>query len=140
MDTTIEEYVSIVGSSYLFPITIISESLFHDIPFSQNEVQASSVENGYSTSLCILVTAWFESYTMRVRYLNNTSTHVSEKHCVRFLKELYPDFPFYDELMEVFVLRDTLIHNHLWMINFSWDKTAGMKLREAKIDAFSHSR
>jgi len=137
MEKISESYVSIVGDSYLLPIADLSETLFSHASLSQNEVQASSWENGYSASLCILTIAWFESYTMRVRYLNRTSGHTTIKPPVSFLKALYPDLPIFDELVEIFVLRDTLIHNHLWMIQFSWNESVGMKLHEADKDAFS---
>ena len=137
MEEISESYVSIVGDSYLLPIADLSETLFSHASLSQNEVQASSWENGYSASLCILTIAWFESYTILARYLNWTSGHTTIKQPVSFLKALYPDLPIFDELVEIFVLRDTLIHNHLWMIQFSSDESVGMKLHEADKDAFS---
>jgi len=132
-----ENIVSIAGDAYLFPIAELSTKLFSDLTLLQNDVQASQLENGYSSSLCILTAVWFESYTVRVRYLNSQSQHGSIKEPVPFMKALYPDFPLYDEMMEVFVLRDTLVHNHLWMIEFSWDNTGDMKLDSAVKDAFS---
>jgi len=134
---TTEGYVSIVGDSYLIPISDLSEKLFSHASLFQNEVQASPLENGYSVSLCILTIAWFESYIMRVRYLNRASQQANiKKPPIPFLKALYPDLPFYDKLMEIFVLRDTLVHNHLWMIQLSWDEKAGMKLHGAEKAAF----
>ena len=132
-----ESIVSIVADAYLFPIADLSSKLFSDLTLSQNDVQASQLENGYASSLCILTAVWFESYAMRVRYLNSQSPHGSIKEPVSFIKALYPDFPLYDEMMEVFVLRDTLAHNHLWMIEFEWDDTGDMKLNSAVKDAFS---
>lgn len=128
-----EKIVSIIGDSYVDPIVTLSERLFSN-KLSQNEVLASQYENGYSISLCILTAVWFESWTMRVRYLNGKSPHATTKHPVEFINKLYSDFPLYDEMMEVFVLRDTLVHNHLWNIEFLWE---GMKLQDAAKDAFS---
>jgi hypothetical protein len=133
---TPEELVSIIGDRYLEPISDLAEKLF-SFTQSQNDVQVSPMENGYSVSLCILAIAWFESWTMRVRYLNGTSNHATIRHSVDFLKAIYPDLPDYDGLMEIFVLRDTLVHNHLWLIDFSWDANLGMKLHKAQKDAFS---
>lgn len=130
-----EEIVSVIGDAYLEPISELTKKLT-SLQFSQNEVQASMIENGYSVSLCILIAAWFESWVVRVRYLNSISEHVAIKPPVDFLYALYPDLPIYQELTEVFVLRDSLVHNHLWFIEMSWGGASGMNLRKARKDAF----
>lgn len=132
---TVDQIVSIIGDSYLEPIADLTERLISR-GSSQNDVKVSAVENGYAVSLCILLVAWFESWVTRVRYLNSANAHAAIKQPVEFLYSLYPDLPIYDELVEVFVLRDTLAHNHLWLIKFSWDDVSNMHLRKAQKDAF----
>ena len=39
---------------------------------------------------------------------------------MKFLTDLYTDFPFETQLTEVFIVRDLIVHNHLWHIDFEW--------------------
>jgi hypothetical protein len=51
---------------------------------------------------------------------------------VDYLLQLYPDYQRRDELIEVFVVRDVIAHNHLWEIDFSWSEESMMTLLHAE--------
>lgn len=139
MNAAPENYVSIVGDAYLQPISLVTDRLL-SVKSDPNEVQSSMAENGYAVSACILLVAWFESWSMRVRYFNRLTPEAGQKHPVPFLSGLYPDLPAVAELTEVFVLRDTLVHNHLWLIQFAWGDESQMQIRGAQKEAFSGDR
>jgi len=125
-----DSLVTIVGSSYFEPISVLLEKLNKYDKGSSNEVQAGYFVNGFASSICLLAVVCLESYVMRVRYINKASQNEVDKVSVPvYLKKLYQDFPFENELFEIHILRDTLAHNHLWEISYSWDDEKDMVLQ-----------
>ena len=122
-----DEIVTIVGSAYLHPISVLIEELTKNDKGNLNTNQASPLENGFASSICVLSVVLLESYVMRVKYangaskkdINRTPTHI-------YLKKLYSDFPFEQELKEIHIVRDILVHNHLWEVKFQWDDALGI--------------
>jgi hypothetical protein len=124
-----DSLVTIIGSSYLEPISALLEKLEEHDKGISNEVQAGYYVNGFAASICILAVVCLESYVMRVRYINKASQDEINKGSVpTYLKKLYPDFPFEKELYDIHILRDTLVHNHLWEVSYSSDGEKGMIL------------
>ena len=122
-----DDLVTIVGSSYFEPISVLLEELEKHDKGQSNEVQSGYYVNGFSSSICILSVVCLESYAMRVRYINKATQKDIDKTPVPvYLKKLYPDFPYDQELKEVHIVRDVLAHNHLWEVSFSWDEKKGM--------------
>lgn len=125
-----DSLVTIVGSSYFEPISVLLERLEEYDKGSSNEVQAGHYVNGFASAICILAVVCLESYVMRVRYINKaTQKEINEVSVPVYLKKLYQDFPFEDELFEIHILRDVLAHNHLWEVSHSWDDEKAMILR-----------
>jgi hypothetical protein len=117
------DLVTIVGSSYFEPISILLEELEKHDKGQSNEVQSGHYVNGFSSSICILSVICLESYVMKVRYINKATQPDIDKTSVPiYLKKLYPDFPYEQELNEVHVVRDILAHNHLWEVSFTWEE------------------
>jgi hypothetical protein len=117
-----DSLVTIVGSSYFEPISALLEKLEEYDGGNSNEVQTGYYVNGFASAICILAVVCLESYVMRVRYINKATQEEIDKVSVpKYLKRLYQDFPFEDELFEIHILRDVLAHNHLWEISYSWD-------------------
>jgi len=133
--------VSIIGAAYLQPIAELLDTLFSKPSRkSINQVQTSESENGYSTAICLLMVACFESYSMRARYLNRNTPIANDpanRHALKFLHALYPTFRCFTALTEVYVLRDCIIHNHLWEIDYYWNDLTPMALTSAKKAPFS---
>ncbi len=121
--------VTIVGSAYFEPISVLLEKLEKYDKGNSNQVQSGYYVNGFASAICILAVVCLESYVMRVRYINKATQNEIDKTSVPvYLKKLYQDFPFEDELFEIHILRDALAHNHLWEISYSysWDDERAM--------------
>lgn len=124
-----DSLVTIIGSSYFEPICVLLEKLEKHDKGTSNQIQSGYYVNGFSASICILAVVCLESYVMRVRYINKASQDEIDKVSVPvYLKTLYKDFPYQDELYEVHILRDVLAHNHLWEVSYSWDDEKEMIL------------
>src|SRR6266542_2155226 len=127
-----DQLVTILGSSYFQPITDLIARLMGRPKPASNEVQTSSHENGYCASLVLLLVAMLESYVMRVRYINRDRFPIKRISVVNYLLQLYPDYQRRNGLIEVFVVRDVIAHNHLWEIDFSWSEESVMTLLQAE--------
>ena len=121
-----DSMVTIIGSSYFEPIALLFAQLDeHTVP-TNSGVQTSPRENGHAVSVCILAVACLESFVMRARYINNPGDPKLDKSVPKFLSSLYSDFPYEVELTELYILRDLLVHNHLWEIEYSWNEEPGL--------------
>jgi hypothetical protein len=125
-----EGYVSVIGTSYLFPIADLLGELNSLNTKGPNEVQASPRENGYSTAIIILTVLLLESAISRTQYVRGEKP---PKKPLEFIKNNYPGSGYSESLEELFVLRDVIAHNHLWEAKFYWDENMGMKLLAAGI-------
>jgi hypothetical protein len=122
-----DSLVTIVGSSYFEPLSVLLEKLEKHDNGSASAVQSGYYVNGFASSICILAVVCLESYVMRVRYINKAGQKEIDKTSVPvYLKKLYQDFPFEDELFEIHILRDVLAHNHLWEVSHSRDDEGRM--------------
>jgi hypothetical protein len=127
------QLVTIIGSSYIQPLSDLLFRLLSWPNSKNNDVKTSDPENGYSVSIILLLVAMLESYVMRVRYFNRDQIPIEKSRVFAYLKRLYPDpdFALDAHLKEVFVVRDIITHNHLWEVNYLLSEDSGMKLVDA---------
>lgn len=126
------EFVSIIGGSFFDPIATLLEKLEKHDKGDQPTIKAGYYENAYAISIIILAVASLESYTMRVRYMNNaTGKDLDSKPVPSYLNDLYLDFPYLAEAKELFVIRDILMHNHLWEVSIDRNPNGDMSLRSS---------
>src|SRR4030066_1748971 len=111
LPTPPEGYISVIGTSYLHPITTLLDALDSHNPKGPNDVQSSTFENGYSASIIVLTVLLIESAISRTQYIMGNKT---PKKPIDFVRETYPTSGFPDKLEELFVTRDAIVHNHLW--------------------------
>lgn len=110
------KYITIIGHTLMQPICTLSEKIV-SLPIKEGKtISDHPDERGFATSICLLLAVMTESFIMRARYLNKENSASTERNITRFIKATYPDFEKSDELAEIFVLRDTIAHNHLWQI------------------------
>lgn len=128
-----DEIVTIIGSSYFEAISALLEKLDRHENRSSSGFQAGYYENGFAASICILSAVALESYVMRARYVNNAEGHNLDRKAVPdYLKGIYPEFPYVEEIKEIFVVRDLLAHNHLWKVELELSEEEGMKEKNGK--------
>jgi hypothetical protein len=108
--------ITVIGSSYFAPIADLLNNLLKRSSGKINELQASNLENGYSVSVCILLVACFESYVRSDFYFRKEN----QKNILEFIKKYYLDFPYLNEITECYIVRDLILHNHIWEIEHSY--------------------
>ncbi len=109
--------ITVIASAYLQPISDLLNNLLKRSAGKINEVQTSQLENGYSVALCILLVACFESYLMRDFYFRKVSEKIS---VFDFIKKYFVKFPLLQEITECYIIRNLLLHNHIWEIEHSY--------------------
>lgn len=126
-----DKIITVIASAYFEPISDLLNNLLKRSNGRVNDVQTSIVENGYCVALCILLVACFESYIMRDIYFKKDA---KIKTPLQYLKKYHTNFPYLAEITECYVIRDLLLHNHIWEIEHS---SIGFKIINSSIMPFS---
>lgn len=112
------DLITIVGTCYFQPIADLIENLFKSKAPTPHPMGTSCRENGYSASLVVLLVALLESFVSRLKFLRQDDVNPG-KSVPELLAELFPDLPSKDILEEVFLLRNIVVHNHVWHLDLS---------------------
>lgn len=76
----------------------------------------------------------FESYVVRVRYVQRSAVPAALRTAIDVLFHLYPSLRHRKALTEIYVVRDAIFHNHLWEIEYSLGRFPTMVLHGAVKD------
>lgn len=126
---TIPDVISVAGSAYLQPIADLLENLLEQPVSGKGPAGSSMHENGYSSALVILLVAVIESYTARLRFVRRSEGISGNMSTPDLLEQYFPDLPTKNELIEVFLIRNTLSHNHIWHLEVSnFNNVGALKL------------
>ena len=128
-----DSLVTVVGSAYFQPITDLMERLLRRKPPRPNRVKSGHDEHGYSAAIVLLLVAMFESYMSRVRFIQPTRVAAKVRSAQDVVLAVFPKFKHKKALAEVYVLRDLLMHSHLWEIEYEWGGPVPMVLKDAKL-------
>ena len=134
MTKTKDSLVSILGSSYSQPIADLIDRWFSKTRPKSNSVQSGYHEHGYAASVTLLLVAMLESYIVRVRYIQRSKIKENIRSALDLLLYLYPHLSNRKALTDIYVLRDTIFHNHLWEIEYSFGGSPDMVLHNALKD------
>ena len=135
-----EDMITIVGSDYYEPIADLLHKLLARERLGATTVKRGCRENGYSSAIVVLLVVAFESYVSRVNFLQTQKGAAGIRKTKRtsvpeYLKQLRKSFSLQKSLTEVFVLRDVLVHNHLWTLTTSPHQSKHLILHRAVKDA-----
>ncbi len=113
-----QNMITIVGDSYFQPIADLIERMLQRPAVEEGVGRANLLENGYATAITVLLVAMLESFVSRVRFLRNDEV-VNNIDVPEKLHLFFPDLPNKSELTEVFMLRNIVVHNHVWHLDIS---------------------
>jgi hypothetical protein len=127
--------VTIIGEGYLQPIADLMEKwLARPPPPAPNRIQSGFYENGYAAAVVLLLVAMFESYVSRLRYLQDAkgkAIPTNMRNATEVVHHVFPHLRHKKALGDVYVLRDVLIHNHLWEVHYQYGGSHPMVLKRA---------
>jgi len=106
MPRTKKTLVSILGSSYFQPIANLVEQ-WNAFPHHRpNKVQSGFYESGYASSVVLLLVAMFESYVVRLRFVQGSKVPASARTALGVVFAIFPRLRHRKALIDVYVLRD----------------------------------
>ena len=114
----VPDIITIVGTSYFQPIADLIERMLKRPAGADNTTRSGHFENGYAAATAVLLVATLESFVSRVRFLRSGDV-VSGKDVPDQLLHFFPDLPNHKELAEVFLMRNIVVHNHVWHLDVS---------------------
>lgn len=117
----VPDSITVVGSSYYQPIADLVDKLLNAAS-RRPKSKVGHSENGYAAACVVLLIALLESYTTRVRFKRPPEIQGSPS-IPDMLIALFPSLPTRDGVHEIFLLRNIVIHNHIWHLDHS-DETA----------------
>lgn len=131
-----EKIITVVTSNYvdhLIPEMLEKSFQAHSKrDFSKKNFQVSVMENSYATSGIVLTLLSFEAYRNRIFYLDKNKINIGSGGLASDLGSVFKNkdvnFPhnFFIELItELLIVRDTIVHNHLYEVEIfndeNWD-------------------
>ena len=115
-DKAIPDIVTIIGPSYFQPITDLVARMLATKRPQPDPSGAGFSENGYAVSIAILLVALLESFVARLRFCRNDELRGST-NTPDLLLRMFPDLPNHENLAEIFLVRNIILHNHIWNID-----------------------
>jgi hypothetical protein len=131
------QLITIIGAGYFQPIADLLDRWPAQGKPTSNKVQSGYYENGYAASVALLLVAMFESYVSRLRYIQGVAIPTTTRGALDVVFTVYPLLRHKKALKDVYVLRDSLIHNHIWEIDYEWGVSPSMVLLSAAKHAAS---
>lgn len=128
---TPKEIISIIGSSCFTPIAELVDHWVASGPtVRRDSVGTQFYADGYAVAIIVLLVAALESFVARDRHFSKKQP--SEKHVAvpEYMKEIYR-YRGYKRLSELFVVRDSIIHSHVWLIKYALPKRGGRRFISA---------
>ena len=108
-----EEFISCLGVAIAYSLVEICKTLDKTEFTDVNKLQSSTTEHGLSAGIILLSVAMVESALNRAKYISGSN----EKQVLNFFKNHIDNGEVYKNLEEIYVIRDSIIHNHIWKVN-----------------------
>lgn len=113
-DDDIHDYYSVLGDSLIEPIVVLVDKATSTRLAGPNQVQASVIENGYSSAIILLLVVMLEGMTNYVNLHNSGFEPFKNKYSAVSALKYYTKNILNNEIDELFVIRDVIAHNHIW--------------------------
>jgi hypothetical protein len=122
--------VSVIGSQYLQPIADLLGAFLKRKPPKSDTVGSAYYEGAYVVSILLLLVAVVESMAARDRHFNANAPARKHTAVPEYMKELYR-YRGYARLSELYVIRDAIFHNHIWVLQILTRASGTRKLLSA---------
>lgn len=114
-----DDLVTVIASAYFQPIADLVQNLLLREPGGPFPGGSGVRENGYAASTVVLLVAMLESFVSRLRFVRRSEGVAGGQSTPDLLAEYFPELPTKEDLVEVFLLRNVVVHNHIWHLDVS---------------------
>ena len=134
-----ELIISVIGTQFYQPIADLTSKLVDRRYLAPDRVGSNYYEGGYSAAIILLLAASVESLLQRDRYFlratnpaAKTSGPASDyaKTALRYRR--------HSHLEELFEVRNSIAHNHLWEVEFTIPSKGGRQHRNTQVVSGTH--
>ena len=130
-----DKLVTILGSDYFEPIAVLVDRLLQQPWTRPNRINSGGHEAGYSASCVLLLVAMFESYVSRLRFVQAKKVPDSTRTAVDVVLAVFPKLRHRKALLDVYVLRVSLMHGHVWEVDYEWGGPVPLRILDARMHA-----
>jgi len=131
-----QEIISIIGTQYFTPIAELIDKWVARRPVRRDSVGAPYFEGGYAVATIILLVAALESFVAHDRFLSRKQPLKKFVAVPEYMKEIYR-YRGYKRLSDLFVVRDAIIHSHVWVQRFALSNAGRRRLLSASRKSWS---
>ncbi|MBU0967684.1 MAG: hypothetical protein KKA54_15035 [Proteobacteria bacterium] len=133
------DLITIVGTQFYQPIADLLSKLVTRTYQKPDRVSSNYYEGGYSASIILLLAALIESAVQRDRYFFLTKKPSAKPSNVIsiYAKEIL-HYRRHAHLKEIFDVRNSIAHNHIWEIEFINPKMGGRRHKKSQIVPGTH--
>lgn len=134
-----EQIISVIGRQFYQPIADLISKLVARPYQKPDRVGSNYHEGGYAAAVILLLAASVESLVQRDRYFYRT-TNPAEKpsNSVAEYSKAILKYRRHRYLEEVFEVRNSIAHNHLWEIEFATPSSGGRQHKSSQIVSGTH--
>lgn len=134
-----EQIISVIGTRFYQPIADLISKIIARPYQKPDHVGSDYYEGGYTASVILLLAASVESLIQRDRYfyrIANPASKVSNvvgeysKAILRYRRHRY--------LEELFEVRNSIAHNHIWEIEFASPPAGGRQHKRSQVVSGTH--
>lgn len=126
--------ISIAGDSYKYQIADLVFQITRCKRDPSCPDRPLNSEANYSTVLILLLVLMAESYLARVRHFDKTTDAETKKWAMKYLGSLSGCKRLANRFSEVYLLRNAIVHNHVFEYEHVWNSNGDYRDRKFKID------
>lgn len=125
-----EASVSVIGSQLFQPLADLIGHMVARPYQKSDQVSSNYYEGGYSTAIILALAVAVESMVARDRYFNRRAHGHEGLPVPEYMRKVHR-YRYYVRLSELFVLRDAIVHNHVWKLCYVYRPQGSRRLVSA---------
>jgi hypothetical protein len=134
-----EQIISVIGTQFYQPIADLISKLVARPYQKPDRVGSNYYEGGYSAAVILLLAASVESLIQRDRYFYRTANPASKpSNLVGEYSKVILRYRRHGYLEEVFEVRNSIAHNHIWEIEFATPPAGGRQHKRSQVVSGTH--
>lgn len=134
-----ELIISVIGTQFYQPIADLTAKLVARQYMAPDRVGSNYYEGGYSAAIILLLAASVESLVQRDRYFLRAAKPAARTNsgAIDYAKTVLR-YRRHRHLEELFEVRNSIAHNHLWEVEFTIPSTGGRQHRNTQVVSGTH--
>lgn len=134
-----EDIVSVIGSQLFQSLADLIGHMVSRPYQKSDQVSSNDYEGGYATAIILTLAVAVESMVARDRYFNSHARGYESLPVPEYMRKVHR-YRRYVRLSELFILRDGIVHNHVWKLRYICRPRGSRRLVSASRVSWSGNR